>query len=389
MSAATQTAPDSLELVKQLSGLPADEFKSVIERAKVGRALTDAPAVAYLEFDFDAPAPAPSYVVRGVFEAETVNVLSGDTGAAKSILAQELTAAAVTGRPWLGRDVLTDRVLYIDEENPRIVPTARLRALGVENSHRDRLRYVNRAGVELGTDRWDAWLRTEIEAHRPGLVLVDTAMAATAADVNENDSVVSLYKALRPIASETGAAIVLLHHERKQQVGQTRDRSQAMLGARQWAGQADRQLTVRVNGHLEVTERPDGGADKRREFVLEGGKDRMGESGHPELVVVSSVTGPTGALQSMTVTSEGAVTPERSRKDQLADEIVEALREAGREMHTAALAEAVAEDADDGTFKAALRLCTAEDRPRVSKVRKGLYDLTDAGHEGGGGLPID
>jgi hypothetical protein len=389
MNAATKSAPDSLPLIQQLGELPADQFKIVLEGAKARRALTDAPAVAYLEFDFDAPAPAPSYVVRGVFEAETVNVLSGDTGAAKSILAQELTAAAVTGRPWLGRDVLTDRVLYIDEENPRIVPTARLRALGVENSHRDRLRYVNRAGVELGTDRWDAWLRTEIEAHRPGLVLVDTAMAATAADVNENDSVVSLYKALRPIASETGAAIVLLHHERKQQVGQTRDRSQAMLGARQWAGQADRQLTVRVNGHLEVTDRPDGGADKRREFVLEGGKDRMGESGHPELIVVSSVTGPTGALQSMTVTSEGAVTPERSRKDQLADEIVEALRDAGRPMQTAELAEAVAEDADDGTFKAALRVCIAEDRPRVSKVRKGLYARTDAGREGGGGLPID
>jgi hypothetical protein len=82
----------------------------------------------------------------------------------------------------------------------------------------------------------------------------------TAADVNENDPVVALYKALRPIASDLGVAIILLHHERKQQVGQTRDRSQAMLGARQWAGQADRQLTVRVNGHLEVTDRPDGGA---------------------------------------------------------------------------------------------------------------------------------
>jgi hypothetical protein len=386
MAAATQ---DRAELIAQLASLKPDEFKIVQEGASAKRALTDAPMVSYLDFDFDAPAPAPSYVVSGVFEAETVNVLSGDTGAAKSILAQALTAAALTGRKWLGRDVLTDRVLYVDEENPRIVPMARLRALGVENDHRDRLRYANRAGIELGTDKWDAWLRAEIEAHRPGLVIVDTAMAATAADVNENDSVVALYKALRPIASDLGVAIVLLHHERKQQVGQTRDRSQAMLGARQWAGQADRQVTVRVNGHLEVTDRPDGGADKRREFVLEGGKDRMGESGRPELIVVSSVTGETGALQSMTVNSEGPIAPERSRKEQVADEIVEALRESERPMHTGALAEAVSEDPDGHTFKAALRSCVTGDRPRLLKVQKGLYDLTDAARDGGGGLPID
>lgn len=386
MSAATK---DTAELIAQLASLKPDEFKTVQEGATARRALTDAPMVSYLDFDFDAPAPDPTYVVSGVFETETVNVLSGDTGAAKSILAQTLTAAALTGQKWLGRDVLTDRVLYVDEENPRIVPMARLRALGVENCHRDRLRYANRAGIELGTEKWDAWLRAEIETHRPGLVIVDTAMAATAADVNENDSVVALYKALRPIASDLGVAIILLHHERKQQVGQTRDRSQAMLGARQWAGQADRQLTVRVNGHLEVTDRPDGGADKRREFVLEGGKDRMGESGHPELIVVSSVTGSTGALKSMTVASEGAIEPERNRKDQVADEIVEALRESERPMHTAALAEAVAEDAEGSTFKSALRACIAGDRPRVSKVRKGLYDLTEGARAEGGGLPID
>lgn len=57
------------------------------------------------DFDFDADAPEPDWIVTGLLERHTVNVLSGDTGAAKSIHAKDAAVRLVTGRPWLGREV--------------------------------------------------------------------------------------------------------------------------------------------------------------------------------------------------------------------------------------------------------------------------------------------
>src|SRR5258705_52033 len=81
-------------------------------------------------------------------------------------------------------------------------------------------RCFHRLGVRFGADRsdWTEWLRSELERQPADVVVIDTGIAATAPEVNDNDAVVRLYTDhLRPLAAETGSVILLLLHEKKPQ----------------------------------------------------------------------------------------------------------------------------------------------------------------------------
>ncbi|MGH8574237.1 MAG: AAA family ATPase, partial [Gammaproteobacteria bacterium] len=196
-------------------------------------------------FDFERDTEPPDWLADGVIERGTVTVLSGDTSAGKSLLADALSVAVLKGGDWLGRDVQRGRVvLYIDEENHRRLVRDRLRAFGLTNGDRDGLRYFLRAGVALGDARWNAWLTRQAQEYRADLVVIDTASSATAGDVNDNSRVAALYRdGLRP-ATVGGAAVLLLHHERKSSGDYPRNASQAMMGARAWAAQADAHIAI-------------------------------------------------------------------------------------------------------------------------------------------------
>jgi hypothetical protein len=327
-----------------------------------------------LDIDFDAEPEPPRYVVDRVFERQTVNVLSGDTGSAKSILGAALTAAALTGGEWLGRVVDADRVLVVDEENPSRTIRSRLRALGLTNAHRDGLRYYNRGGVRIGEERWSEWLRREAADHGADLVIIDTAMAACAADVNDNDEVVKLYtEALRPVATDLDLAIVVLHHERKHQAGQSRNPGQAMMGARQWAGQADAHVTVAVDGtELTEEEGPGGSRRLRRSFVMRPAeKVRDGEPNFRERVVVTSEKAPDGTLRWMQVESEGPIEAAETRPDGLARDLGGAIEEAEGEMTKGELAQIVGEDPGATTFERGI--ARALELGLVARVKRGVY----------------
>lgn len=340
------------------------------------------PRVEPLAFDFEAAAEPPRFVVDGMFKRSTVNLVSGDTGAAKSIAMQALTVAGLQGRSWLGRDVDAARVLYVDEENAADLVTARLRAMGMTNADRDGLRYVNRAGVQVGAEVWNKWLRREALAHKADLIVIDTVTSATGVDFNDNAAVAALFTPLKVLATEGDLAVVLLAHERKRQVGQTRDRSQATLGARAWVNQADHQVTMAFKGR-ESTPRPDEGTDLRSEFELAGGKDRtFDDDGRPELIVVTSRRDPERRLHDLRITSAGAIVPEMSALDEMVADVLAAVEAHDRpEMRTAEIADAIPVDAADRTFKRALR-DTAQ-RGQLVKPARGVYALPTAGEAGG------
>jgi hypothetical protein len=250
----------------------------------------------------------PDWLVDGVIERGTVTVLSGDTSSGKSILADALTVAVLKGTPWLGRDVCAGRVLYIDEENHRRLVQDRLRALGLtSNVDLVGLRYYLRAGVALGEPESNEWLAGELEDYRADLVVIDTATSATAGDVNDNSRVATLYReALRPAAAG-GAAVLLLHHERKTSSAGYRNASQAMMGARQWAGQADAHIAIKATGKLAGDVDTDGVLRERYPIEMETPKVRDGQPALPaRLAIVSGRDTATRRLISMDVVHEGA-----------------------------------------------------------------------------------
>ena len=323
-----------------------------------------------LELDFDVEPEPPRYAVDRTFERSTVSVVSGDTGAAKSITAAALVIAVVGGGDWLDRAVHVRRVVVLDEENPARLVRARLRALGMTNAQREALRYFNRIGTRIGQGDWLSWLRSEAASHRADLILIDTAMAATAAEVNDNDGVAALYGELRRLAADLDIAIVLLHHERKPQVGQTRDPGQAMMGARQWAGQADTHLSLAVAGPLLDEPTESGHRRLRRPFTLRMPKERTGEPNTAETVAVTSEKDGAGRLLWLKVENEGPVESPTDAAEQLAHRIGTTLVERG-ETRSGELARLLGHETNDGTFT---RACNkAEEMGLAHKVKRGVW----------------
>jgi hypothetical protein len=344
---------------------------SVSERIAAASASRSVAPVA-VDFDFSAEPEPPAYLVDRLLERATVNVLSGDTGAGKSIIIASLIVAVCSGcTTWLDREVYADRVLVVDEENAERLVKARLRALGLCNEHADKLRYFSRQGFVVGTPEWTESLRNEAIDHQADLIVVDTAAAATSAEVNDNTEVAALYRVLRSIATDLDLAVVLLHHERKPQPGQSRgDRGQAMMGARQWAGQADCHIALRPHVALVETPADDGKRDLRFELVMSTPKVRDGEPDVPEVLSITSTKNSRGSLLSMSVTSAGRLEAEPSKQQTAADAVAALLAERG-ELRRAEIEQALVYSG--GTLDRALKL--AMDAGLITTPRRGSYAL--------------
>lgn len=276
-----------------------------------------------LDLNPDAEPEPPDYLATGRIERGTVTVLAGDTGAAKSWCAAALMVATVEGaRRWLSYELtLRHRgAVAVDEENPARLARARLRALGLTRAGAERLRYYHRLGVQLGEGDWIEWLRAELVRQPADLLTIDTGTAAVAAELIDNTEVAAFYRDhLRPLAADTGTAIVLLLHERKPpSQGPRGPRTMATLGARSWIGQADAQLMLARRGAPIETRRADGGIELETRFTLEVGKLRDGGAERREIVRVASQLDSRRALLSAQVTSEGEPEAPQSAAEQVA-----------------------------------------------------------------------
>lgn len=328
-----------------------------------------------LALDFELDPPAPRWIVRRLIERGTVAVLSGDTGAAKSIAADALAVAICLDAAWLDHETYAQRVLVVDEENPERIVRSRLKALGMTNEASERLRYFNRVGFKLGDNaETDARLRAELEEFRPDLVIVDTVMAACELeDVNNNAEAVRILKTVRGLAREFDCAFLLLHHERKRSKEHPASSGQAMMGARQWAGQADVHMTLTVETDLvEDDAETEGHRELRRTFKWRPAeKDRDGRPNIPQRVAVTSEKDAAGRLVWMVVESEGDIRPAESDTEALAIAIAEFVHRADAETTTAEVAKATHRNPQDSTFKRALG--AAKDAGYVKSERRGRW----------------
>jgi hypothetical protein len=160
-------------------------------------------------------------------------------------------------------------------------------------------------------------LRATIEDVQPDLVIVDTLMSASAVDVNDNVAAVEMMKNMRSLAREYGCAVLILHHERKQQKdGYAAGSSQQTLGARQWVGQTDALLTIATETEMARTDLDNGHFQLRRTFKLRlAEKDRDGRFNGTRKIAVESEKDERKRLIWMTVTDEGPISNATAKDD--------------------------------------------------------------------------
>lgn len=244
-----------------------------------------------LAFDFNAPPDPPQWLVDGLLERGTVNLLVADSGAGKSFICSDIVARMLRRERWIGREMTGDRVMVIDNENhPRLVKT-RLHSLGMTNSQRDNLRYFCRLGVQLGAGSWFDRVMSEIEDFKPDLVILDTVGSCTVAVGNDGDSVMRLYATvLRPIAGQE-RSVLMLHHERKSQPNQPRDSRNAVLGSVHWRTQADAMFSLERKSEVKISGLRKASHERRYNVLLTMPKSRDGESIHIPLTFRSKHEG--------------------------------------------------------------------------------------------------
>lgn len=299
----------------------------------------------------------PDWLVHRLIERKTLTLFGADTGTLKSYIATDLARAIVAGDRWLGRSVYAERVLYIDEEMSEALAQDRLLAFGVSQSHAAALRYYSRQGISLAPPP-DAtgvlWLMEQLNTFRPDVMVIDSLMTISGAEVNDNVEIVALLKALRALAEQYGCAIIVIHHERKQSKGNVRAEGHGILGARQLVGQNDCVMSAKrlesSSASLDVEDRWLLTTKVELEFV----KVRRGITPPNEIVTLETEMDDDLRCWSAELTSEEKTEEHTS----WADEFLKVLPEDGAAWSKKDLADAVGAtetQRNSGAFKDALR----------------------------------
>lgn len=180
------------------------------------RSLTISRSSRYKTLDLTIEPPAPDWLVKGIIARNDMAIFAGDGGLGKSWFTQALAVAVANGDSmFLGQPLMlkgNQNVLYFDEENPEDVCHDRLHRLGIKNYHN--LRYIWNNGIRL--DRNPEEILEEALDFQPTLIVVDSLSRVHGKEENSMGDMTSILNdALKPLARETGAAVVVIHHHDK------------------------------------------------------------------------------------------------------------------------------------------------------------------------------
>lgn len=191
-------------------------------------ALSGLLAKRFLASSLTGEPPARSWFCPGLIPGGNVTLLSGDGGGGKSTLMLQASVAAALGEPWLGRSLKRGPVLYVSAEDDRAELHRRLDAIGlfygrqvsqipdlhlIDLSSDDALLAVSdgRRGDLVTTPLFDE-LQALVLDLRPALVVLDSLADVFGGDEIRRDHARRFVAILRHLATEAGAAIVVLSH---------------------------------------------------------------------------------------------------------------------------------------------------------------------------------
>lgn len=162
--------------------------------------------------------PGPiDWLVDGLIAKGDISLMIGEPGVGKSWISMSLAVAvAESADVWLGRslDFASNRVLYVDEENPELLVLRRLRKLGLTDEGIKNIRFLHRQGVRL--DRRPELLLDEALDWGADLIVLDSLTRMHTKDENNAGEIAGLFNdGINPLARETGATTLLLHHVTK------------------------------------------------------------------------------------------------------------------------------------------------------------------------------
>ncbi len=193
------------------------------------------------------PRPPVDWLLDGKIRAGSVVVLAGDPGGGKTWLVLNLALCIATGAAWLGIKTKCAPVLWVDAESGMTRMCDRVKAAidGLQVgaavpfwfvTPSDRL-FDLRKGGDIDT------LTAAVMETGAGLVVIDALVdVMPGGDENSVQDVGPLMLALRRLADQTGATVLLIHHNNK---------AGGYRGSTAIAGALDALLSLTPNGTPE------------------------------------------------------------------------------------------------------------------------------------------
>ena len=187
----------------------------------------------------------PEWLVDDTVPRDGISMLVGQSGVGKSFMAVDLAMHIAAGKPWLGHEVKQGPVIYVAAEgfggmSPRINSWMRQHGSGVSKIP---LFILGRALFLMNAEEVENLLEMceEQADERPVLIIIDTvAKAMFGGDENSAQAIGTFLQSCDVLKRVTGAAILLLHHLRKDGLA---ERGSSALRAG-----VDQQMLLRARG---------------------------------------------------------------------------------------------------------------------------------------------
>ncbi|MGC4083681.1 MAG: AAA family ATPase [Vicinamibacterales bacterium] len=163
-------------------------------------------------------ADPPAYVLEGLIQERSVNLVVGDSGLGKTPWLVGLAVAVSAGVSYMGRAVTPGPVLYADAEMGQAdflkLLTTLSAHLGLASPPENLFTFSLNWSPNQSLDH-KASLAKQIEELRPQLVIVDPVRAFYPGADAKPELAVAMVAFQRDLAKSCGSAFVNLHHRRK------------------------------------------------------------------------------------------------------------------------------------------------------------------------------
>lgn len=183
-------------------------------------------------------------VVEDLLMEGTVNLLVGDSGLGKTPLLTQLALAVATGTPFLGLQTRPGKVLFCDAESAGGYFLSYIRSqkafMGVDPPEDGLSCYLSNVKPhdEALVSDFEVLLAEKMDLLGPKLVIVDCLRPFWPDAEGKSEVASRVIRACRALATKHKAAIVIVHHRRKNSRDKNIERPNLETDARDWLEEA-------------------------------------------------------------------------------------------------------------------------------------------------------
>jgi hypothetical protein len=172
----------------------------------------------------------PQWLIKGLLERGSMNLLFGESGAGKSLFAMDWAFCAAIGKDWHGHKIKEElNTLVIMGEGLRGA-TFRFKALMKKYTgstiNGDRIRFSRRSINLLDAREAENICKlVEDMDFKPDIIIIDTLHRNMVGDENSSEDMAMYFKSIELLARKLNAAIITVHHSGHGDKGRSRGSS--------------------------------------------------------------------------------------------------------------------------------------------------------------------